>query len=281
MKKLAFVFCAIILLGALCFPAHAEEGYELLENGDFEQITATWEKYYLATVDYCQTAHSGNGALMITSRQHSTDIAKQHITKQLAYYGPGTYEFSAWIRLADPQDQPVNLQIAIGVYCKENKYWITSDWVRVTSEWTLITAQRSISWAGELETAEFYIVSNMGGEEDGPQYWRDLILDDCSMKTVSYAGQPYAPETNQAPTTEEQTTAPDTADTQPETPENSADATDEPTETVPDTEAPSGQVSTQTRVIAGTMIAVGVILLACAVALTVSFVRGKRHEASN
>lgn len=282
MKKLALLFCFIILMGTMCLPARAEDDYEMLDNGDFEQFSSDWEKYYMATVDYCDRAHSGSGAFQITHRQHSTDIARQYITKKLEYYGPGTYEFSAWIRLANPEDQPIEkLQIAIGIYCKDGtKHWQTSDWFEVTSEWTYISAIRLLSWEGELEAAEFYLVTETNGEEDSTKNYRDLLLDDCSMKPTFYTGQPYAPETTEMPTTEPPTTEAPT--TEPAVTEPPEEITPEQVTTAPvqTPSAPEPGISTQTWVIAGTMIGVGVILLAAAVALTVSYVRGKKNEAS-
>ena len=292
MKKIALTLCFILLFGALCIPTCAQEEYELLENGDFEEFSTTWEKYYLATVDYCDTAHTGNSAFQITNRKHSTDIARQYITKPLTHYGPGTYELSAWIRLADPQAEPIPVQIAIGVYLTNGqKQWFTTGgWVTVTSEWTHISGVTNISWSGEIETAEFYLVSPMDGQEDQSKNFRDLYLDDCSMKALSYTGEPYAPPT-QAPVTTEPETETET-ETETSAPESEAQTTTAPETAVPETEIEpestseptdgqeKGQISAQTWVIAGTMAAVALILLCCGIARTVSYARGKRHEAS-
>ncbi len=287
MKKLSLLLCVLILMGTMCLPAYAENDYEMLDNGDFEQYSSDWKKYYMATVDYCDRAHSGSGAFLITHRQHSTDIARQYITKKLEYYGPGTYEFSAWIRLANPEDQPIEkLQIAIGIYCKDGtKLWQTSDWFEVTSEWTYISATRPLSWEGELDAAEFYLITETDGEEDSTKNYRDLLLDDCSMKPTFFTGQPYAPETTEAPTTEAPTTEPPTTEvptTRPAVTQPSEESTPDQVTAAPEQtpSKPQSGISTQTWVLAGTMIGVGVILLAAAVALTVSYVRGKKHEAS-
>lgn len=298
MKKLTLLFCILFLLGTLCLPSYAADDYEMLQNGDFEEMTSTWQKYYMATVDYCDQAHSGSSALKITNRQHSTDIARQYITKPLEHYGPGSYEFSAWVRLADPSDAPINLQVAIGVYCKNGtNLWFTSDWVSVTSEWTYIHAIRPLSWSGELDTAEFYLVSPMNGDEDTSKNFRDLILDDCSMKPVDFTGEPYEQPTTEAPTTEPPTTeAPTTEPPATEAPTTEEIPLEEPTTQAPEDSADpeqsisseeqesqseqSGGIRTQTWIFTGTMIATGLILLACAIALTVSYVRGKRNEAS-
>lgn len=284
MKKLSLLFCTLFLLGALCLPAYAQDDYEMLENGDFEDMSLDWQKYYMATVDYCETAHTGNGAFLITNRQHSTDIARQYITDPLEYYGPGEYEFSAWVRLEDADAQPINLMVAIGVYCESGaKHWFSTDWVTVTSEWTYISATRYITWEGELDEAEFYLVSPMDGEEDQTKNFRDLLLDDCSMKPVDFNGAPYAPRTTEAPTTEPVTQAP-TTEAPTAAPESSAEPesqmTAAPEEQMTDAEQPTGSIGTQTLIITITMIAVGIIMLGCAIALTVSYIRGKRNETS-
>ena len=289
MKKLALLFCAILLFGALALPTYAEEseGYELLRNGDFENVTLDWEKYYKATVDYTTEAHSGNGAFSITRREHSTDIARQYITKPLSHYGHGEYQLSAWVRLADANAKPIEMQIALGLYSKSGaKHWVTTPWVTVTQEWTHIQATVYVSWQDELNIAEFYLVTPMNGDEDTTKNFRNLILDDCSMKTVSYTGEPYEIPTTEAPTTEAPTT---------EVPTTEAPTTEAPTTEAPITEADTNEpeetetaiadqtsagIGTQTLIFTCTMIAVGVILLGCGIALTVSYVRGKRNEAN-
>lgn len=297
MKKMLLIVCVLAMLCTLCLPAFAEqESYELLENGDFEQFSTVWTKYYMASVDYCDAAHTGNGAFSITGRQHSTDIARQDITEPLEYYGPGQYELSAWLRLADPAAEPIAVQIAIGVYLKNGqKFWFTTPgFVTITAEWTQIKGQTNISWSGEIDEAEFYLVSPMNGQEDTSKDFRDLYLDDCSMKALSYSGAPYVPETQPPVTTEPNTTEPDTTepDTTPapdDTTQAGTTAPEQPdgTEQEPESEIPTdptdeqgkGRISAQTWVIAGTMGAVALILLATGVALSISFARGKKNEA--
>ena len=290
MKKCALALCLALLLGLLCMPISAGEVYELLQNGDFEEITTHWEKYYLAAVDYCDQAHAGSGALQITNRQHSTDIARQVITKPLEHYGSGQYELSAWMRLADPEAKPVDVIIAIGVYLKDGqKFWFSTGWTRVTSEWTHLSGVVNISWSGALEEAEFYLVTPMDGDEDTSKNFRDMILDDCSMKVLNYDGEPYEQPTKAPVTTEPATDAPATDAPVTEAPEQTTAAPESAPESVPEStpeiesehvqEQGSGKVSAQTYVIAGTMAAVAVILLGCGIALTVSYVRGKRNEA--
>jgi hypothetical protein len=135
----------------------------------------------------------------------------------------------------------------------------------------------------------------MNGEEDTSKNFRDLLLDDCSMKPVGFTGEPYTPPTTEAPTTEPPTTAaPETDAPTTEAPETDA-PTVETTAPEEETEQPETQESTteqdnapaqpdrkismQTIVISCTMAAVALILLAAAIALTVSFVRGKHNEA--
>ncbi len=291
MKKLAFAICVALLLGLLCMPIYAGEDYELLQNGDFEEFTTHWEKYYLAAVDYCDQAHTGSGALQITDRQHSTDIARQVITKPLEHYGPGKYELSAWMRLADPAAKPIPVMIAIGVYAKDGtKLWFTTGWTTVTSEWTELYGVVDMNWAGELEEAEFYVVTPTDGDEDQTKNFRDMLLDDCSMKVLNYGGEPYEQPTKAPVTAEPETDAPDTSAPESVTTE-SAEQTVAPESTAPESEiapeestAPEdgqgkGEISAQTWVIAGTMAAVAVILLGCGIALSVSYARGKRNEA--
>lgn len=271
----------------LCLPVLAADGYELLENGGFEEAPGfTWTKYVACTVDWDGNGASGS-CIRVTGRTHYTDIVRQYITKKLSFYGHGTYLLEADIRLANPSDQPVDIQIAIGVYSVGgDKKWATSDFVTVTADgWAHIRTQVSISWSGELEQAEFYFITRADQET---AEFRDLLIDNCSMKTVSYTGEEYATEpVTEAPTEKptEPVTEPDATPQEPvtESAETTAQNTDgtEPVGTEQetdevDTPSASDSGSRQSKVIGGMLIAVGVILLACAVALTVTYVKGGR-----
>ena len=244
MKKLLLLMCTLLLLGTCCIPTYAQEGYELLDNGDFESLTSfAWFPYYLSSLEYSTDAHSGTYALKVTNRQHYTDVTGQHIAKQLNFYGSGTYQISAYVKLADPEAQPIDLQIAIGYHTPDKMNWATTSFVQVTaSDWTLITGQVNLQWAGELTKAEFYIIGREG--QEGSDY-RDLLIDDCSMTTISYAGEAYAPATTEAPTTEPPTTeeptteAPTTEELTTEEPTAEEIPTEQPTEQP--TDAPSEQ----------------------------------------
>lgn len=269
MKKLALLLCALLLLGTLCFPAYATDGYELLSDGDFESGDYfAWFPYYLSSLNYVSESHSGNNALKVTNRQHYTDVAGQYVTDELNFYGPGTYVVSAYVKLADADARPVNLQIAIGYHTSAKQAWATSNYAQITADsWTLITAQVNLQWSGELEKAEFYIISDQN--QEGTDY-RNLLIDDCSMKTVTYQGPEYAPETTEAPTTEPPTTEAPTTEAPTETPTEAPTAeesTEEAATTLPEqTDAqaePTGRIKTQTWILSGVMFAGGLACLVC------------------
>ena len=290
-------------------PEESGGGYEMLQNGGFEQNSEVWEYYYKANLEYCDEARTGNGALKITERQHSTDIVRQYITQPLKYYGSGVYEVHGWVRLADPTAQPVSVRIAVCLYCQgaQNYYFVTG-WVTVTSEWTHISGRLNIEWDKKLNAAEFYMFTTEDVEGEGN--YRDLILDDCSMTPVTFTGDPYVPEpeTTEPVTTEPVTTEPVTTEpgsnepvstepdadevttepvsadpgadevtTEPVSTEPDADevTTDEPTEVTTAEEQPNSGIPT-TTVLTIIMISVGVIMLGCAVALVISIMRGKK-----
>lgn len=284
MKKLILLVCTLLVLGTCCIPTYAADSYELLENGDFEAPASfAWYPYYLSSLDYSADAHAGNTALKVTNRQHFTDVIGQHVTKPLNFYGSGTYQISAYVKLADPQAQPIELQIAIGYHTPDKQNWATTNYAYVTAdEWTLITGQVYLQWSGELTMAEFYIIGRDG--QEGGNY-RDLLIDDCSMTTISYSGEAYAPATTEAPTTEPPTTeeitteAPTTEEmttepptTQEVTEEITEELTAEPTETEPVQEdtAQGGKIKTVTWIIAGTLYGAGAIALICGIILLTS-----------
>ena len=158
--------------------------------------------------------------------------------------------------------------------------WATTSFVQVTaSDWTLITGQVNLQWAGELTKAEFYIIGREG--QEGSDY-RDLLIDDCSMTTISYTGEAYAPATTEAPTTEPPTTeeptteAPTTEEPTTEEPTTEEIPTEQPTdapaeqETAAPDNTEGGKIPTKTWIIAGSMYGAGVILLIIGIVLLVT-----------
>ncbi len=285
MRKLAFAICVALLLGLLCMPTGAGQDYELLENGDFEKVSGIWQPYVSSSLEYSDDAHSGSGALKITGRTHWTDFTRQYVTKKLTHYGTGTYRLTAWVKLADADAKPINMQVALGVYTTARDYWFTTDFVQVNANgWTCITKDVSASWAGEIKSAEFYMVTQDGTEGGN---FRSVLVDDCSLMILGYDGEPYPTPTTEAPTTEPVTDAPESVTTESveqttAAPESTAPESEIVPEedTTPEAEQGSGSISAQTWVIAGTMAAVALILLCCGIALSVSYARGKRNEAS-
>lgn len=303
MKKVLSAWLAAILLVTLlatllCLPVCAEgEGYELLENGDFsEEPGFTWLPYVASSVSFTDEGREGS-AIKVEGRTHYTDIVRQYVTTKLSYYGAGTYELTAYVRLADEGAAPVDVQAVLGIYGKDGqKRWQTTSFAQVTADaWTMLKAQVNVSWTGELEQAEFYFITR-DGQENGD--YRNLLIDDCSLKTVSYVGEEYgsrveteAPETAAPETQAPETVAPETQAPETAAPETSAPEAEShdieteaprPTETDPEavTDPPSpspDKGSKQSMVIGGMLIAVGVILAACGVALTITYVKGGKQ----
>ncbi len=306
MKRLLplLLLLSLLVTSLSCIPAFAADGgYELLEDGSFDQAPGfTWIAYVASTVQVSENGQNGT-CLSVTRRTHHTDVVRQYITKKLSFYGHGTYEISASVRLADADAQPVDAQIAIGMYSANGaKKWATSDFITVTADgWTQITAQVSLSWEDTLEQAEFYLITREG--QEGTDF-RDLLIDDCGMKTVSYEGEEYATEpVTEKPTepvtepvTEPPTSEPTETPTEPEQepvtdePTVSDEATHEATDEVTDEPAteedsapaeetvPADGASKQSKVIGGMLIAIGVILLACGAALIVTYVKGGKQS---
>ena len=280
MRKLAFAICVALLIGMLCMPTGAGQDYELLENGDFEKVSGIWQPYVSALLEYSDDAHSGSGALKITGRTGWTDFTRQYVTKKLIHYGTGTYRLTAWVKIADADANPINMQVVLGVYTTERDYYFFTDYTQVNANgWTCITKDVPASWAGEIKSAEFYMVTLDGAEGNN---FRNVLVDDCSLMIVGYDGEPYPTPTTEAPTTEPVTDAPET-----DAPESVEQTTAAPEteivpeeDTTPGAEQGGGSISAQTWVIAGTMAAVALILLCCGIALSVSYARGKRNEAS-
>ena len=293
MKRILSVLLLAALLTAavLCLSVSAEgEGYELLENGDFNEAPGfTWLPYVSSSLSSVDEGREGR-ALKVEDRTHHTDVARQYVTAKMTYYGAGTYELTAYVRLADEGAAPVEVQAVLGIYGKDGqKMWQTTSFAQVTADgWTKLQAQVNVSWSGELEQAEFYFITR-DGQENGD--FRNLLIDDCSLKTVSYVGEAYGsrPETESPATETPATEAPETEPPEapaPETPAPDTQATESqsPVTDVETTETNSGDPAatsdkgfTQSMVIGGMLIAVGVILAACGVALTVTYVKGGKQ----
>ena len=184
----------LLLLSHMFVVATAEDAsFELLENGDFENSDSwLWTKYVSASVTYVDEGVEGL-CISITGRTHHTDVVKQEVTPLMEACGPGIYTMEADVRLANAQDAPVDIMAVVGVYTVDGKQWYTSDYVSATADgWTHISATVQITYSAELSMVEFYFITREGQEQGD---FRDLLIDNCSLRTDSYPGtEPVDPD---------------------------------------------------------------------------------------
>lgn len=189
MKKFfALLLVATMLaMAVVCMPLSAlaeDNDQEMIRNGDFEaDIEDTWKTYYQSIVSVSDQGRSGN-ALLITERSHHTDTMCHDVSAALKECGPGTYEVSAFVRLADESAEPIDLMLVVNYGTEEGEnLWATTGFSTITgSDWTEVTGQIEITYSGTLNKADFYLMGQEGQEGGN---FRDLLVDDCSMKPAS------------------------------------------------------------------------------------------------
>lgn len=261
--------------------AAAADEYEILVDNGFEEMDdSVWEQYYLGVVDFTGDAYEGESCLIVTDRLHKTDVVRQYITDQLNFYGPGSYQVSAWVKLALPEGENIEIQAVVGAYMGEElqyKQWFTTPFFALSdTEWTQITATIDMNWDGILDQAEFYFITNEEGEA-GQIMCADLMIDSCSLVKAGYEGDPYgatAEEPTQEPA-EEPTSEP--AET---TQAPTAKPTEQPTQAAPtgSSAADSDDAETESnnsKLIGGILIAAAVILV---VGCVVFVIVGKKRK---
>ena len=282
MKKLLSITLAILMVvAAVSFTgltSFAASQYEILIDGTFEdQNDEVWVKYTAGLIDFSfDDVYEGESSLSVTERTHKTDVVRQYITDELNFYGPGTYQFTAYAKLAEEWDTPVQLQGVVGAYKGtdiKDKVWGTTDFITLSAtEWKSVSGTMEVSWSGDLTEGEFYFITN---EEDGADSFADLLIDSCSLTKVGYTGDAFVaptPEPTPEPT-EAPTANPDAATTAPtggstKTPSASATAGT-------DTDSISGSSNNTLAII---LIIAGVILVGGGVAFVISLKKGKKDE---
>ncbi|MBO5110405.1 MAG: carbohydrate binding domain-containing protein [Clostridia bacterium] len=217
-------------------PEEPEISYELLDNADFETLPGfTWLPYVGCFVDWVEGGRNGM-CISICDRTDYTDITHQAVTNKLNYYGPGTYEISAWVKLADENASAIGINVVVATTdANGNMSWPQTNYISVNgTDWTEVKARVDITWDGTLSNADFYIISDENREVG---VYQNLLIDDCSFRTISYIGDAYATETPTDPV--EPDTDPVEPDTDPVEPDTEpvTEPTDIPTE--PTTGAPT------------------------------------------
>ena len=270
MKKLLCLLLTAALLLSLTVPAlAATPSKEILVDPNFEEMDDdAWIRYVESVIDFTdENPQEGKSCLIVTDRTHSTDVARQYVTDQMNYYGPGKYKISGYVRLANPEQGPIEVQMVLGYYTDANKKWATSSYKKVTAEkWVSFTMTVTCQWTGELNNAELYFITNETETAQGE--FADILIDSCSMVKADFQGTDFWDLTPEP--TKEPTAAPTAAPTTVPTAE--AEVTDAPTE------EPEKQPMSSNKILGIALIAVGAVLLGTGVALIISAKKGKKDE---
>lgn len=286
MKKILSITLAILMVAAAFsftgLTAFAASEYEILIDGTFEdQNDEVWVKYTTGLIDFeFEGAYEGESCLFVSERTHSTDVVRQYITNELNFYGPGTYQFTAYAKLAEEWDSEIQLQGVVGAYKGtevKDKVWGTTNFVTLSAtEWRAVSGTVEVSWSGELTEGEFYFITN---EQDTDSF-ANLLIDSCSLTKVGYTGDAYTaptPEPTLEPTpepTEAPTADPNAATTAPAANNTNAPAGSATAGTDTNTTNEGGSSS----VLPIILIVAGVILVGGCVAFVISLKKGKKNE---
>ena len=162
----ALLFCL-----AICFSAtmavHSQAN--LISNGDFESGTTGWSVWG-ATLASSTDSHSGSLAAKVSNRKNPWDAIVKDVTGLLV--NGETYTLSAWVKITGPC---ANFRATIGFTVDGTTsykayLWTTSP---VIGSYVFYTETFTVSWTGNLQTANLYFETESSGG-----IYPDYIIDD-------------------------------------------------------------------------------------------------------
>ena len=161
-------YCAVaLMLFFTSISIHAQGN--LLPNGDFENGTSGWSVWG-ASLSVSSDAHSGSSAALVSNRKNPWDAIVVDV-KDLLVNGQD-YVLGAWIKLSGPA---VNLRATLGIRVDGVSSYISFFWTPSpqSGSYVYYTETKSISWTGNLESANLYFENESVGE-----LYPDYLIDD-------------------------------------------------------------------------------------------------------
>jgi hypothetical protein len=147
-------------------------GGNLLVNGDAESGTSGWSVFGSGTLSSVTgTVHGGSRSLGIAGRTASWNGPSQNVTAQLV--NGRSYTTSVWVR-AQSGNPSAKVTLALTANGTTSYVQLTPTATLNTSGWTQLTGSASVSWAGTLTGATFYVETVAGTDA--------FLVDDASLR---------------------------------------------------------------------------------------------------
>ncbi|MHB1485277.1 MAG: hypothetical protein ACYCYI_11520 [Saccharofermentanales bacterium] len=176
---------------------------QVLRNPGFEDELDYWVSAVTATLIALKsyegtTPQAGEYFAYTDNRYGYADAPMQHIQNQMNFYGKGTYQLKAYMRLpGDSSVSTAKAKIVIQTISTDKQSggapqypgmnWYTSDEKIINkTSWTLIEATVDIQWSQTLEACEYYFLTNQADPVT------DICIDSASMIKTGYNGPAYS-----------------------------------------------------------------------------------------
>lgn len=141
----------------------------LLENGGFEDGLRDWASYGGAKLTESDLyAYHGMSSVKVTKRNFISDGPMQNITHLLNTHGPGTYDFSAFIR-NNSSDSTAKIRIEMTDDSGTITRYITGKALK--REFSELSGSLNLSWSGTLSSAHIRIHN----QEATESYYLDRV----------------------------------------------------------------------------------------------------------
>jgi len=147
-------------------------GTNLLVNGGFESGTSSWSGQG-CSISSSSTAHSGSKSVVTSSRTASWAGPVQNITAAVAANGQGNYNLSAWYKMASGS---ATARVTVKLVSTSGGTTYPGVQGSVTTSWTQVSGQVSLTWNGTLTLAELFL--------ETPSGTTNFYADDCSISAV-------------------------------------------------------------------------------------------------
>jgi len=215
-------------------------------NGGFESSVYCWnESSGGAIAEETSIVHSGSKSAKVSNRTQAYQGIAQHLIWYLLQNGQGTYNASAWARLASGTD---NAKLTL--YIKDDagaKYISLGSAAANSTAWSEVSGSANVTWTGLLRVARLFVETTDG---TGTFYVDDVTFEKAGAVTPTATNTPVpptatrtntpVPPTNTATLTATNTPVPPTA--------TSTNTAVPPTSTSTNTAVPPTATSTDTAV---------------------------------
>ena len=153
-------------------------------NGGFEDSIYCWnEQSGGAIAEETSVVHSGSKSARVYNRSQAYQGIGQYVIWYLLQNGQGTYDASAWVRLASGTDQA-----KLTLYIKDDsggRYLPLGSASVNNSQWTQVNGSANITWTGLLRVAKLYVETQ--------NTTSNFYVDDVNFKIAGASTPTFTP----------------------------------------------------------------------------------------